>query len=210
MHAAYSTYLRSDGRSNVEPRYNITPTQDVTFFTDREGEQVVMEGMWWLVPFWAKEKPKYPTFNARSETAHEKSSFRDSFKSKRCLIPASGYYEWTKNADDMGKDPWHIQTVDREPFAFAGLWAHNSRLDITSCTILTAPAHPAIEHLHHRMPLILRSEDYGRWCSADTAIDVARELLANNRGEELTGYRVDRAVNSNKAQGPELIEPIAA
>lgn len=192
---------------NDPPRYNVTPTQEVGFVCEQDGDIQVKDGRWWLVPFWAKEMPKYPTFNARSETAHEKSSFRESMKSKRCLIPADGYYEWTK-AEDGGKDPHYIYLLENRPFLFAGLWAYNANLDITSCTILTAPADPTIAHLHDRMPIILNADTWKDWLSPETEISAARELLASNHGAELISHRVDRAVNSSKAKGPELIEPV--
>ena len=209
IHKAFDLIPLSAAGRNDPPRYNIAPTQDVGFIHHGDGETVVEDGRWWLVPFWAKEIPKYPLFNARSETAHEKSSFREAFKSKRCLIPASGYYEWTK-AEDGGKDPHFIYLPDREPFLFAGLWAHNSKLDITSCTILTAAAHPAIEHLHHRMPIVLGKNHWKDWLSSDTSVDEAREILNDNRGGEFTSYRVGRAVNSSRSGNKaELLEPLS-
>ena len=192
---------------NDPPRYNVAPTQDVGFVCQDGDDLVVKDGRWWLVPFWAKEIPKYPMFNARSETAHEKYSFREPFKSKRCLIPATAYYEWTVGEDGK-KDPHYISLPDKEPYFFAGLWAHNSHLDITSCTILTSEADPKIEHLHHRMPVILKEAAWNDWISKDTNVDDARSVLLQNRGSELVSYRVGRAVNSSRAEGSELITPI--
>lgn len=210
IHKAFDLIPVSAAGRNDPPRYNIAPTQDVGFLHHRDGETIVEDGRWWLVPFWAKEIPKYPLFNARSETAHEKSSFREAFKSKRCLIPASGYYEWTK-AEDGGKDPHYIHLPDKEPFLFAGLWAHNSNLEITSCTILTAAAHPAIEHLHHRMPIVLEQSHWQDWLSGDTSVEAAREILNDNRGGEFISYRVGRAVNSSRSGNKaELVAPLEA
>ena len=192
---------------NDPPRYNIAPTQQVGFLLEDDGEIRVKDGRWWLVPFWAKEIPKYPLFNARSETAHEKPSFRKAFNGKRCLIPASGYYEWTR-AEDGGKDPYLIHLPQKEPFLFAGLWAYNSNLDITSCTILTAAAHPAISHLHARMPIILGHRSCNEWMAADTTVTDASRLLADNREGELVSYRVGREVNSSKASGEALVTPV--
>lgn len=143
------TDVPAEGR-NDPARYNIAPTQQISFVVNKDGKREVIEGQWWLVPFWAKEENrKYPTFNARGETSHEKPTFRESFKSKRCLVPADGYYEWVK-ADDGGKDPYYITLPDQQPFCFAGLWAHNDTLDITSFAILTLPALTATKDIHHR------------------------------------------------------------
>jgi putative SOS response-associated peptidase YedK len=207
IHAAMSIVPASAAGRNDPPRYNVAPTQDVGFVYQQGGQTAVQNGRWWLVPSWAKEIPKYPMFNARSETAHEKSSFRESFKRKRCLIPASGYYEWTK-AEDGGKDPHAIHLPDKEPFMFAGLWAYNSKLKITSCSVLTAEADLAIEHLHHRMPIVLGAGSYEAWVSSETAVEHALSMLIDNRGDELVSYRVDRDVNSSKACGEGLLEPL--
>lgn len=144
-------------------------------------------------------------FNARSETARSKSSFREAFKSKRCLIPASGYYEWTK-AEDGKKDPHFIHLPNKQPFMFAGLWAYNSNLDITSCTILTAAAAEEIEHLHDRMPIILEPSDFESWLKSEP--DQAYDLLSNNLGHDLQSYRVGREVGNSRASGAQLIEPV--
>ncbi len=193
---------------NDPPRYNVAPTQGVGFVCHDDDDLVVKDGRWSLVPFWAKEIPKYALINARSETAHEKSSFHEPFKSKRCLIPATAYYEWTVG-EDKKKDPHYIYLPDKEPFFFAGLWAHNSNLDITSFAILTAAAHPVIEALHDRMPIILKEDAWKNWLSKETEVGEARSLLTQNRGSELVSYRVDRAVNSSKASGADLIKPLS-
>ena len=203
---------RDIGRNNP-PSYNICPTHDVAFvIADADGSRHVKDGRWWLVPHWSKElTSKWPMFNARSETAASKSAFRAAFKSKRCLIAASGYYEWTK-AEDGGKDPHFIhlkQDGEIAPIFFAGLWAHNTALDVTSCTILTAAAHTNIEHIHDRMPIILTPDTWADWLNLETDRDDAAGLLASNLGGDLESYRVGREVNSNRAQGSQLIEPVA-
>ncbi len=197
------------GRNDPD-RYNVAPTQDIPFIASIGGECQVMDGRWWLVPFWAREIPKWALFNARSEDAYNKPAFREAFKSKRCLIPASGYYEWTKNAEDGGKDPWAIHLPDWEPYAFAGLWARNDNLDVTSCTIMTVATPKGIEisGLHNRIPIILQSDQHGAWLDTETGVDEAREVLTHHRAAELTAYRVGREVNRNTAQGRELIEPV--
>jgi putative SOS response-associated peptidase YedK len=196
---------------NTEARYNIAPTQDVLFVTaGQDGCQQVREGRWWLVPAWAKEMPKYALFNARSEDVESKASFRDSFKSKRCLIPADGFYEWTK-ADDGAKDPWHIFLPDHKPFSFAGLWAYNPALDVTSCTILTAAAQEPMRKLHTRQPIILHPSVYGDWLDPAVSVQDAKALLDNDLDGDLEFYRVSRAVNGTKGtvESPEMMEPLS-
>jgi len=99
------------------------------------------EGRWRLVLFWAKEMPKAAMFNAGIEGIDTAAAFRDVFKSKRCLIPADGFYEWTISLAGGKKDPWHIYLPDYAPFSFVGLWAYNTNLDVASCTII--PSRPA-------------------------------------------------------------------
>lgn len=126
VHRLYSLTTDQDRGRNTEPRYNIAPTDQVLFVHhDGDGKQVLNEGRWWLVPFWAKEMPKATLFNARSETVATTPAFRDAFKSHRCLIPADGFYEWTVSAEDGKKDPWYIFQPGGAPFSFAGLWARN-------------------------------------------------------------------------------------
>lgn len=197
-----------DRGRNTAPRYNVAPTQDVPFVTlDKDGARRVRDGRWWLVPAWAKEIPKYTLFNARSEDAAEKPAFRDSFKSKRCLIPADGFYEWTK-ADDGGKDPWFIHLPERKVFSFAGLWAYNPALDVTSCTILTAAAQEPMKSVHNRQPIILSPDAYAAWLDPSTSVADAKGLLSNNLDGDLEMYRVSRDVNSSSFQGSSAIDPV--
>ncbi len=199
-----------DAGRNTEARYNIAPTQDVLFVTAGDnGCQKVREGRWWLVPHWAKEVPKFAMFNARSEEAAAKPAFRDAFKMRRCLIPADGFYEWTK-AEDGGKDPWYIHLPDEQPFSFAGLWAHNTALDITSCTILTAAAQEPITALHNRQPIILEPSVYDAWLDPATSAEAATDLLRRDLDGDLQFYRVGREVNTTKGgvDHPGLIGPL--
>lgn len=197
IHRMYRLTDAERGR-NTAARYNIAPTEDVLFVTAGEdGMHKVRTGMWWLVPYWAKERPKFPTFNARSEEAAKKPAFRDAFKEKRCLIPADGFYEWTKNAEDGGKDPWFIHLND-QPFSFAGLWAYNRALDITSCTILTAAAQEPMTQLHDRQPVILAPGAYDAWLDPATSAADAKGLLRNDLDGDLQFHRVGREVNATR------------
>ncbi len=196
-------------RSNMQPRYNIAPTQDVDFVhLDKAGNMELNRGRWWLVPFFAKELPKAAMFNARIETIDTSGAFREGFKSRRCLIPADGYFEWTKG-EDGGKDPWLLQMPGGAPFSFAGIWAHNDNLGVTSCTIITAPAVPEIEHIHTRMPVILEEHAYERWLSGEDQGSHAKALLLGAQiDSQLEFHRVDRAVNNSRYEGTDTKKPL--
>lgn len=209
IHALYRL-TDQDAERNTAARYNIAPTQDVPFVRlDKEGNQTVSEGRWWLVPHWAKElQSKYPMFNARSEDAEKKPAFRDAYKSRRCLVPADGWYEWTK-AEDGGKDPWFIHLSDGAPFSFAGLWAYNTNIEVTSCTILTAAAVAPIDQVHNRMPIVLSHRHYDAWLDPSTPVEDAKALLGDNLGSTFEFHRVGRAVNSSRTgDDPSLTEPV--
>jgi len=210
MHALYSIHNPGPPRTNVQPRYNIAPTQDVDFaHLDKAGNIEIDRGRWWLVPHWARELPKATMFNARIESIDTSPAFRDAFKGRRCLIPADGYFEWTMGEDGK-KDPWLLQLPDGKPFSFAGLWAHNDNLGVTSCTIITAPAVDAIKHIHTRMPVILAEDAYDRWLSAEDQGDQAKALLLDAQiDDKLEFHRVDRAVNNSRYEGTDTKKPLA-
>ena len=185
---------------NTAARYNVAPTQTVPFVRlDDDGEQMVDEGRWWLVPHWAKEMPKAAMFNARIETVDSSPAFRDAFQMRRCLVPADGFYEWTK-AEDGGKDPWLIQMPEEAPYAFAGLWAHNTRLPmpVTSCTIITGPAIAPITHVHDRMPIILDPAVFDAWLNPATPKEDLKVILARHRNADMVMHRVSRDINSSR------------
>lgn len=209
IHALYRLTLDVRGRNN-EARYNICPTQTVDFVTlGDDGGHELKSGRWWLVPWWAKEMPKQIMINARIETVEKSGAYKDAWKTKRCLIPADGFYEWTVSADDGGKDPWFIHLPGEQPFSFAGLWAHNDKLDVTSCTIMTMEARDPITAVHDRQPVILDPLDYDEWLDPDApGEDLKSLLLDRNIDRQLEMYRVGREVNSNRAQGPGLNKPI--
>lgn len=147
---------------NDPPRYNVCPTQQIGMVCTVEDEIVVKDARWGLVPFWAKKLEK-PMINARSETVAEKPMFKKSFSERRCLIPASSYYEWLR-PDKKTALPYNIHLKDNEPFFFAGIWGHHKHLDVTSCAILTTVPHDNIAHVHDRMPVILNAETWENGC----------------------------------------------
>ena len=195
---------------NDAPAYNIAPTDPVPFVTAGEnGAHKLREGRWWLVPWWAKEMPKAAMFNARIETADTSGAFKDAFASTRCLIPADGFYEWTNRRPTAARIPWHIFLPDHRPFSFAGLWAHNKKLDVTSCTIITAPAGEPMRQLHDRQPVILDQTAYDAWLDPRTPAARRKLCCSHDLDGELQFHRVDRQVNSSKNKGgDEMITPI--
>lgn len=213
LHALYSLsdeLFPTGPRSNMQPRYNIAPTQDVDFLAlDKGGNRELLRGRWWLVPFFAKELPKATMFNARIETVDTSRAFREPFTRRRCLIPADGYFEWTTSLVDGKKDPWLLQLPEGKPFSFAGLWAYNDNLGITSCTIITAPAVEHVAHIHGRMPVILEEGAYDAWLSGEAQGDEAKALLLDNHLDgQLQFHRVGREVNNSRYEGTDTKKPI--
>lgn len=201
--------VNSDPGRNTEARYNIAPTQTVDFVTsDGAGNHALHEGRWGLVPHWAKEIIKASTINARIETADTTAMFRDAWKSRRCLIPADGFYEWTVSEVDGKKDPWFIHLPGQWAFSFAGLWARNDKLGLESCTIITTAAAEPMRRLHDRQPVILDPAAYDAWLDPATAPDGLKQLLSRDLDADLRFHRVDRAVNTYKTQGGQCIEPV--
>ncbi|MCW8845252.1 MAG: SOS response-associated peptidase [Gammaproteobacteria bacterium] len=194
----------------IEARYNIAPTQFVPVIREstRASRQLVML-YWGLVPAWAKEKAiGNRMINARSETLAEKPSFRRAFSQRRCLVLASGFYEWRR--EDQGKRPYFISRLDGEPFAMAGLWESWSKGGdvLDSCTIVTTAANEFMRPLHHRMPAILPPALCGPWLDV-TGVDTreAEKLLQSLEGGELQAWPVSTRVNNPANQGPGLVEP---
>lgn len=197
-------------QSNFPPRYNVAPTDPIPIVRvdPRDGEREVAMARWGLIPFWMKEKPKAPHINARAETVHKTPLFREAFAKRRCLIPATGYYEWQKRAD--GKQPYRFVQKDLEPFAFAGLWEYTRINDegIVSAAIIVGEPNPLAAAVHDRMPVILMPDDYDRWLDNDTPVDELRGMLRPYDPELMKAYAVSRAVNSVKNDTEECIQPI--
>ena len=205
-------YFNIDELIDYEPRYNIAPTQSVpVIVNNRENNKRVMKlYRWGLIPSWAKAPGiGSKLINARAETAAEKPSFRSAFKHRRCLIPATGFYEWGKT--DSAKQPYFIRRQDTKPLAFAGLWERwhgTGDSNIDSCTILTTEANDVLSTLHNRMPVILDPDAYELWLNTDMT-DKARlkHLMKPYQSEPLTVYPVSTYVNKPQNDDLKCIEP---
>jgi putative SOS response-associated peptidase YedK len=194
----------------LQPRYNIAPTQTVPIVRPAAGREMVL-ARWGLVPSWASDLSMgYRLINARVETVADKPSFRAAFRQRRCLIPATGFYEWQK----LGKlkQPYHIRRKDGDPFAFAGLWEHWQSPEgevVESCTILTTEANEVMMPLHDRMPVILDAGVYDRWLDP-SAKDVAalQTLLVPYPDEGMVAVPVSSYVSNARHEGPKCLEPV--
>ncbi len=195
----------------MKPRFNIAPAQDIgCIVVDDEGERIWREFRWGLVPSWAKDPAVgYRMINARSETAARKPAFRRAFRSRRCLIAADGFYEWTRTK--TGKQPFWIHLKSGGLFAFAGLhetWDHPERPAMNTCTILTCPANALLEPLHDRMPVILPREDHALWLDPEVSSpDLLQTLLEPFPSQRLAVRPVSRYVNDARHEGPECLAP---
>lgn len=193
----------------LQPRYNIAPSQAVPIITNANSKELTFV-KWGLVPSWAKDPSiGYKMINARSETAAEKPSFRSAFKRRRCLIPADGFFEWSKQGKK--KVPMYIHLADNEVFAFAGLWETWQSPDgseLQTCTILTSEPNDLIKPLHHRMAVILEKSDYETWLDPDEVpADVLMPLMKPYPQEFMRVYEVSTLVNSPKNDEPSVIDP---
>jgi putative SOS response-associated peptidase YedK len=199
--------------SSVElpPNYNVAPTQGVAAVLAENGRRRLEILRWGLIPSWADD-PQIGSrmINARAETAPEKPSFRRSFRERRCLIPADGFYEWKRT--NGAKQPYYIHMKEGRPFAFAGLWESwkdDGGPEIRTCTILTTKPNALAGEIHNRMPVILPTGSYDVWLDPEADRDELYGLLAPYPEDEMEAYPVSRFVNSPQNNDPRCIEPAA-
>ena len=188
------------------PNFNVCPTTQVHVVTGGEA-RLIRPMRWGFIPVWYKEPNGGPLLiNARGETIADKPAFKKAVRETRCIIPASGFFEWTR-LEDGTKLPWYIFRRDGDPLAFAGVWREwdGEKDPVRTCAIVTTGAAGPMADIHSRMPVILEKEDWGLWLG-EAGHGAARLMRANP--DALAFHRVDPAVNSNRARGPALIEPI--
>lgn len=196
---------------DLKPRYNIAPSQPVAVVANTSSDKINFFS-WGLVPSWAKD-PSIGShmINARAETIAEKPAFRSSYRHRRCLILANGFYEW--QSDSNGKVPYYIYMRSRKPFAFAGLWdmwTHPDGSFLPSCTIITTTPNELILSIHNRMPVILPVSAYQTWLDLDLQ-DTQKldHLLAPYPASEMTAHAVSKYVNAPQNDAPECIQPVS-
>ncbi|HEY8562294.1 MAG TPA: SOS response-associated peptidase [Pyrinomonadaceae bacterium] len=192
-------------------RYNIAPSQIIPAVTEANGERAVNEFRWGLVPAWAKDDAiGNKLINARAETLAEKPSFKNAYAKRRCIIPASGFYEWAKKGDGK-KQPFYFYLKDKPVFGFAGLWEEWTDREtgelLETCTIITTEANACLEPVHDRMPVILKPEDYDQWLDEkEKKTERLQTLLVPYPAAEMASHAVGKAVNTPTYNSPELIE----
>lgn len=174
------------------PSYHLAPTQPLLIVRETGGRREAALARWGLIPpdLPPEQARRLALFNARAESIHSKPSFRSAFQQRRCLVPLSGFYEWT--GERVSKTPHAIQRVDGKPLMAAGLWAV-ARTDagpVESCTILTTDPSPDVSALHDRMPAILLQRDWATWLSSDTSPEAAKRLLLPYPAGTLTHHAV--------------------
>ena len=191
--------------------YNVAPTDPVYAVAEHEGVRQMGTLRWGMIPHWAKDMKGPLNINARTETIASKPAFRDSFRRKRCILPASGFFEWEPK--ERGRLPHYITMTGGRPMALAGVWASwkdpETEEWLRSCSIITTRANDAIASIHARMPVILPPEHWDLWLDRtmrDT--DAIEPLLVPIGADEIQEHPVSTLVNSVRNNLPENIVPL--
>jgi putative SOS response-associated peptidase YedK len=187
-------------------RYNCAPSQNLAVIST-DAPDVLNFYRWGLIPSWARDPAiGNRLINARGETILEKPSFRNAFKTRRCLVLSDGFYEWRKNGE---KRPYRVTLKDNTPFAMAGIWdkwKDPTGEMICSFSIITTQPNSLMEKIHDRMPVILEKEDEKKWITATPERELI-ELLRPFPSEKMKAYPISRKVNSPANDSPDLIVP---
>ncbi|OMF27296.1 SOS response-associated peptidase [Paenibacillus sp. FSL H8-0259] len=205
-------YLIDDSKlATLKPNYNVAPMHNVPAVIASDAGKRLGELRWGLVPFWAKdEKIGSKMINARAETVADKPAFKRLLKTKRCIIPADGFYEWKK--DGTSKQPYRILMSDGSLFSFAGLydtWEDPEGKKLSTCTIITTTPNSLMEDIHDRMPVILRPEDEADWLGRDNDdVESLLKLLKPYDAAKMRAYKVPSAVGNVRNNSKDLLEDI--
>ena len=194
----------------VEPRYNLTPGRAVAVVRERDGKRSLGALQWGLIPFWAKDATiGRKLVNARLDSVAEKPAYREAWQRRRCLIPASGFYEW-RSQQGSRKRPYFIRPVDEQLFALAGLWERwrtPAGEKLETCVIVTTDANAQLAPIHDRMPLLIPRDAHALWLDPSTTVDDMLKLAA--RPPALEAHPVGFGVNDPKNDDETLIAPVA-
>ncbi|WP_435229908.1 SOS response-associated peptidase [Pseudopelagicola sp. nBUS_20] len=190
------------------PNYNVCPTNaiHVVLGGEKTAPRLLVSMRWGFIPRWYKKPNDGPLLiNARAESIAQKPAFRLACRERRCLIPVSGFYEWTSDAKGA-RCPWYIHSG--ETLALAGIWQtwETEKETLRTCAIVTTSANKKMSKIHPRMPVIVSPEEWGLWLGED-GHGAAKIMNAQNK-TTIYVHEVDRAVNSNRANGPDLIRRV--
>lgn len=194
----------------IVPNYNVCPTNQVAVVTAGAGLRRLRAMRWGFVPSWYESPTDGPLLiNARAETIAAKPAFRAACRERRCLVPVSGFFEWDRRKGEQPL-PWYVTRTDGTPLVLAGIWQDWERADsppVSSCAIVTCAANADMAPIHDRLPVVLAPRDWPLWLGE--AGHGAAALMQPAPVGDLRLQRVGVSVNSNRASGPELIEPLA-
>lgn len=195
----------------LDPSYNVAPTDEVYAVAEHEGVRRLGVLRWGLIPHWAENRKGRPNINARAETAAERPAFRDSLRRRRCIVPASGFYEWGPKA--AGRRPYYITMADCSPMAFAGIWSSWKDPETgrwtRSCAVITTRANEALTSIHTRMPVILPPRHWDLWLDRGmTAPEAVEPVLAPAPASQIARRPVSALVNNVRNNLPENISPV--
>ena len=194
----------ADNDLPVVENYNVCPTQTISVAVSDGDNRRLRPMRWGFVPQWYKSPTDGPLLiNARSETIHEKPAFREACRKRRCLIAADGFYEW-KRVEGETPEPYFVTRADGAPMVFAGVWQGWD--EINTCAIVTCDANADMAPVHHRLPVVLETDQFAKWLGEEG--HGAATLMKAAAPGALRLRRVSTKVNSNRASGPELIEPL--
>lgn len=205
-------WYRASSMPEFRPRYNIAPTMDILTVRETGRGRTGSMMHWGLIPFWTKDLKRAPVMNnARAETVASKPMFRQAFRERRCLIAASGFFEW--QARGKHKQPYFISARDGTPLSFAGIWgtwlAEDTGETIDSCAIITTECNALMQPIHDRMPVILATEQWDAWLDPDyKADDALLALLKPYDAQRMQAWPVSAAVGKVANQGEQLIQPL--
>lgn len=189
-------------------RYNAAPGQPLPVVIQPADQRILAAYIWGLVPFWAKDKKiGNRLINARAETVASKPAFRSAFKRQRCLVPADGFFEWSKKSKPHV--PFYITLKNRHPFAFAGIydhWEHNQEV-LHSFAIITTDANGLVARIHDRMPVILDKKEEALWLDQRTPLEQAVQLLTPYPAGRMQAYPISTLVNNPRHDQPEITTP---
>lgn len=189
--------------------HNTAPTEEAWVVRERRGERHAMAARWWLTPFWSKtSSPRLGGFNARCETLSTSRVFGEPFRRRRCVVPVSGFYEWS--GAPAGRVPHYVRRLDETPLLLAGVWDRwrepASGAWLPGFAIVTVPAHDGLAHLHHRQPLMLWPGSASTWLDHSAPAHALGPLLQPALCEDLAVAPVSSWVGNTRNKGPRCAE----